>query len=482
MKNIKLTYTKLTFFLGCMFTLLISCERELSDEAVFATFPNTAEIYIDDPVGLTDQFFRSFDPKSGANTEGFGVDTNVAYEGRSSIRIDVPASNDPDGNFIGGIFEDRGAGRNLTGYDALTFWALGTTSGTVEVGFGTDFDRPESDPSYAVTTVVQMTSGWKKYIIPIPDPSKLIQETGMFLFSAGGFDPLADGPNGNEVAWTFWIDELKFEKLGTIAQQQPSILFGQDIVQQSFNGSNVDLGVGLAQTSNVNGSNVTVFTTPSYFSFTSSNPSVASVDEKGIVTILNQGTAKVTASLAGVEANGSYEVTSSGDLPASPTPNRPDAAVKSVFSDAYTAETAINFNPGFGGSTTQASIADLNGNSVLIYSNNNFTGIIFNNTVDASALSHMHVDIYSQSAGTSVEFQIRDVGGNGEIETNVFTGAPDGDDKDFRFTADGLTPGSWSSFDIPLGGDLTSQKNNLGAIILAGGPDFILDNIYFYSE
>ena len=52
----------------------ISCERDVSDDAVPATFPTTAEVYTDAPVGLTDQFFESFDPNGGANAEAFGTD------------------------------------------------------------------------------------------------------------------------------------------------------------------------------------------------------------------------------------------------------------------------------------------------------------------------------------------------------------------------------------------------------------------------
>jgi len=480
MKTIRYIQSKICFSLVLAFIIFSSCDRELSEDAIPATFPTTAEIYIDDPVGLTDQFFRSFDPASGANTNGFGVDNIIFYEGSSSIRIDVPASNDPDGNFIGGVFEDRGEGRNLTGYDALTFWAKGTTSGTVEVGFGTDFDRLPSDPSYAVSTTIQMTSGWKKYIIPIPDPSKLVQETGMFLFSAGGFDPLGDGPNGNEIAWTFWIDELKFERTGTVAQAQPSILNGQDISIPSFTGNEFSL-LPFTQTLNVNGTDVTVNASPFYFDFTSSDPTVASVTDQGVVTVNGAGTTSVIASLAGVRALGSLEITSSGVLPSAPIPMVPDANVKSVFSDAYTNNTSSNFSPGFGGSTTQVSVVTSNNDSFLSYTNNNFTGIIFDNTVDASAQTFMHVDVYVQNAGTEVELQIRDIGANGILETDIFTGNPSGDDADKRFTATGLIPGQWVSFDIPLDAGLATQKNNLGAIILVGGPDFILDNIYFFT-
>jgi len=463
------------FLLGCVLTLVVSCERELSDEAVFATFPSTAEVFIDAPVGLGTNFYF---PYNGSKATAWTVDSEVSYEGNASMRFDVPNANDPEGNFAGAIFriDGDGSGRDLSGFDALTFWAKATQAVTIgEIGFGEDF----GENIYVTTrTNIDLTTNWVKYVVPIPDSSKLIQERGLLRYSAGGI-----GPVGNEVGYTFWLDEVKFEKLGTVAQPQPVILNGQDVVQQTFNGSIIDLAAsGLTQTFNVSGSNVTVNTTPAYFLFGSSDPSVAAVDENGLVTILKEGTANVIAELAGVLAEGSLEITSSGDLPASPVPTQPEANVKSIYSDTYMAVTGSDFNPGFGGSTTQTSEADLNGNKVQIYSNNNFTGIIFDNTVDASALSYLHIDIYTQQPNTSVEIQIRDVGGNGEIETNVFTGFPDGDDKDFRFTVSGLTPGVWTSVEIPLDGDLTAQKNNLGALILAGGPDFILDNIYFYSE
>ncbi|WP_142784523.1 glycosyl hydrolase family 16 [Changchengzhania lutea] len=482
MKNIKFTYTKMIFLLGCIFTMVVGCERELSDEAVFATFGNTAEIFTDDPVGLTDQFFVSFDPATGANVDGFGVDDNVSYEGNSSIRIDVPSSVDPVGTYIGGIFRDRGEGRDLTSYNALTFWAKGSTTATVgEVGFGTTFgdDFPEGvveDKYAALTQNIQLSTDWKKYIIPIPDASKLLKEKGMFLFSAGS-------QSTGGMGYTFWIDELKFEKVGSVSQPRPIILGGEDAVLQTFTGSEIDLSAsGLQPKYNVDGRDIIVTAAPGYFNFISSNTDVAIVDEKGIISINGVGTTEITAELAGIKAQGTLTITSSGALAIAPVPTRPAANVKSIYSDAYTSVTESSFNPGFGGSTTQTADIGPTGQKVKLYTNNNFTGIVFNNTVDASTLTHLHIDIYSEKVGTSINIQIRDVGANGEIETNVFTGNPDGDDKDKRFDATGLTVGSWTSIDIPLNAGLDTQKNNLGAIILAGGPDFILDNIYFYKE
>ena len=465
---------------GVILMAVMSCERGLTDEATFAEFTNNAEIFVDAPNGLTDQFFVSFDPETGANVNGFGVDNDVSYEGSTSIRIDVPSATDPEGTYIGGIFRDRGVGRNLTAYNALTFWAKGITTATVgDVGFGTTFgdDFPEgvTEEKYAVSRQnIQLSTDWRKVTIPIPDASKLIQEKGMFLFSAGS-------QSTGGMGFVFWIDELKFENVGSISQPRPMIFNGEDVAQQAFTGSAINIG-GLKTKYNVDGESMIVNTAPSYFSFSSSNTDVAIVDEVGVVTVIGEGTSLITAQLAGVLAEGSFEVTSGGSLPTSPTPMRDPTNVKSIYSDAYTAVTGSDFNPGFGGSTTETLEIGSAGSFVQTYANNNFTGIIFNNTVDASDLTHLHVDVYTQKTGTAINIQIRDIGANGELETNIFNGLPDGDDADKRFDATGLSVGSWTSIDIPLDGGLATQKNNLGALILAGGPDFILDNIYFYKE
>ena len=473
MKNSIYINLRSTLILGLGIVLFSSCGREFSDDVEFETFSSNGDIFTDAPVGLTDEFFDSFDPNAGANPEGFGTDDNVAFQGQSSIRIDVPAPDNPNGGFIGGIFLDRGDGRNLTGFDALTFYAKGSTTATIgEVGFGTDF----GENKFAVMAQnIRLSTDWRKVIVPIPDPSKLVQERGMFFFSAG-----TQSTNG--FGYTFWIDELRFEKLGTIAQPNPTILGGQDVAQQVFTGSDLLL-TGLTQTFNLeSGINQTVSAAPSYFEFSSSDNSVAIVNERGIVSVIGEGTANITAQLAGVQANGSLEVTSTGGLQAAPVPTRPAANVKSIFSEAYTPDTSSNFAPGFGGSTTEIAFSSNSGDNVILYSNNNFTGIVFENPVDASALTFLHVDVYVQEAGTQVGIQIRDVGDNQELETNTVNGLPEGDDVDFRFDLTGLTVGQWTSFDIPLSGDLATQKNNLGALILTDGPNFILDNIYFFTE
>ena len=130
MKKFKYTSKINSIAAALLVALMFGCERELSDDISLAKYPNTPEVFTDFPVSLTDQFFISYDPADGANVNGFDVDNN-AFKGSSAIRIDVPGSEDPEGGFIGGIFKDRFLGRDLTEYDALTFWAKGTTTASI---------------------------------------------------------------------------------------------------------------------------------------------------------------------------------------------------------------------------------------------------------------------------------------------------------------------------------------------------------------
>lgn len=477
MQKINLKYKIALPVLGFLFAVLVSCERGFSDDIDIATFPNTAEIFTDTPVGLTDAFFISFDPAGGANTSGFGTDDNEAFKGTTSIRIDVPAPNDPEGGFIGGIFKDRGEGRDLTGYDALTFWAKGSTTATVGLfGFGTDFINNE----YAVGLEnTQLSTDWKKYVIPIPDPSKLVQEKGMFIFSAG-----TQSTNG--AGFTFWIDEIRFENLGTLGQPRPAILGGQDQTGQA----NIDTSVtvmSLSQTFNLaNGQDVTVSATPAYFDFATSNPFVASVTDAGVVTVEGPGeidpdtgmidnTAVITATLAGVQAAGSLTISST------------NIDVISIFSDVFANVPVDNYN-GFyldGFQTTLGGAIDEGGNNIIDYTLLNFVAIEFYGRdgsgvqpVDATDMTHLHIDIRPNETVEASDF----------FRIEIFNNFTLGSQLAGTFTISGseLLSNDWTGFDIPLSSfsGLTS-KEALGAMIFVSDAtiaNISLDNIYFYSE
>lgn len=444
------------------------CERLPSDEAVEPSFGSLAEIFTDDFIGMGADFYFPF---RDAKPDVFSVD-DEGYESFRSIRIDVPNLTDPTGNYAGAIFRVQGAGRNLTAFDALTFYIKASQGVELgDVGYGIDY---EQDKYRVVLNNVNVGTNWTKVIIPIPDASKLLQERGMFWFAAG-----TQGTNG--VGYTLWFDELKFEKLGTTGVPTGQIEEGATRTVQGFAGSDINIG-GVSQTySLVNGQTVTTSCAPAYYDYVSSDNTVAIVKD-GIITVVGEGKAEVTASILGNPAKGKIIVESLGVLPAPPTPTHPASNVKSIFSDSYINATGSNITPGFGGSTTEATVISASGGTMLQYRNNNFTGIMFNNPVDASGLDFLHIDAFVPANSTSIGIQIRDVGSNKTIETNIFTGFPEGDDKDYRTTLNGFQANVWKSFDIPLSGGLANQKNNLGAIIITDGPDFILDNIYFYKQ
>ncbi|NRA94109.1 MAG: hypothetical protein HRU26_15775 [Psychroserpens sp.] len=482
MKNIRLTNLNKVIAIAVLLVATVSCERDPADDAPLATFPNTAEVFVDNPVGLTDQFFESFDPAEGYNTEDtFEVVGDEAFDGNSSIRIDVPSSGNPNGFLAGGIFRDRGAGRDLSGYNALTFYAK--ASGTyplASVGFGSDFDLDQ----FPVTrSIAELNTNWTKYIVPIPDPSKLVQERGLFSFIAAPYDVLGDGPNGNEIGWTMWIDEIKFENLGTIGQERPQIFNGQDVVQEAFVGTDIAV-TGLGFTVNgPNGLDVTATPSVNYFSFESSNEEVAVVSVDGIISVVGVGSATITGSANNINAIGSLEINAEGAFVNADDPTLPASDVLSIYSDFYSNQSGLNVgafnNPDIGISTQV-----FGGNEHIAYENLNFVGIGYDTPVDISGFTMMHIDVQQVSPGSSFIVELLDFGPDG-----VDNGFGDGSAGGFNATSQ-VTVDAWEGIDIPIssftnptggGGTGLTTFNNIGFVILvSNGGAYLIDNIYFY--
>lgn len=483
---------KFSGLLICILAVSVSCEREVSEDAVPATFPTFPDVYTDNPVGLTDQFFESFDPAIGANTEAFGTDDDVSFMGTSSIRLDIPAPNDPNGGFIGGIFKDRGEGRDLSGYDALTFWMKASRTALFdEIGFGPDF---EENKFAATRRNIPLSTDWRKVIIPIPDPSKLVQEKGLFLFSTGTAS--TDG-----VGFTVWIDEIRYEKLGTSLLVESQILDGNDEVLEGFIGSTRQIG-GLTCVFNIeDGSNVNVNASASYYNFFSSDPNVASVDENGFVTVIGDaGTSTVTASLGNEQCASQLTVTSNGPFPQAPIPTQPASNVVSLFSDAYTNVPVRHYNGYFlpyqtteGGAGADPNNVDIQVNlpggavdNIINYTQLNFVSIGMYETVplvDISAMTTLHVDINVREVVQNSDF-IR-------LSMESGTGVGQTQAANFQITGAMLTDpnnvdeNGWFSMDIPISSFAGSiDLTNLGQLFFisdATVSDIWVDNVYFFN-
>jgi hypothetical protein len=467
MKNLRSNSLKITTLLGLFLTIACSCERGLSEDAEFATLSRNPEVFIDGfSSGL--QYF----PFNGSKLDAFSVNNAVRYAGTASMQFDVPNVGDPTGAYAGAIFPTK-SGRDLTGYDALTFWAKASQGATInEIGFGNDFEENQ----FLVTlTNMNISTTWTKYTIPIPDPSRLVSEKGLFWY--------AEGPE-NGKGYTFWIDELKFEKLGTVAQPRPAILNGEDKSEQTFIGANITL-TGLTQTFNLaSGQNQTVAAAPSYFTFSSTNVDVARVNEKGVVSIVGTGTATITAILAGVKAKGSLTIESLGKFVAAPTPTRNPANVISVFSDVYTNIPVDFYNGFFAPFQTTLGGADLtiNGDNLIQYTNLNFVATEFKNpTVNVSQMTHLHVDIQIKESIDPTDFISVELG---DFGTNGAFGGGDDSSGRVKFTSTQLSSNQWISLDIPLADFGLANKNNMAQIFFISDATIstiLVDNMYFYK-
>lgn len=421
-----------------------------------------------------------------AFAQAFSVDNINTFGGSSaSMRFDVPNPDNALGNYLGGFFMDENGGRDLTPYNALTFYAKGTKAGKInEIGFG---QGPTSDFQVSIDSL-HISTNWKKYVIPIPDPSKLTQEEGMLW--------IVETPEDGS-GYTFWIDELQFEYLPGLIAPRPFISNGGTSNASVFVGQNFQvsgLGVTVSNTLEVEGlapvlEDITVNATYNYFDFSSADASVADVVD-GVVTVTGGGTTTISGSLGGVDAIGSVSLES---IAFAPAPTRSASDVISIFSDAYD-NSPVNYFNGYWApfqTTEGQDDIEVNGNSVINYSEMNFVGIEFTgeNTIDGTEMTHFHIDIYVETeytAGDFVVIRVVDFGPDG-----VFGG----DDSQVEFTLNvGSSPavndGGWLSIEVPLSGLAT--KANLSQIVFVsegtnpGVPnanitDILVDNMYFYK-
>lgn len=441
------------------------CERDLSglDQP---TNPAIPEVFIDAFSGGLQ--YAAF---GGSVVTAFDVDNTIYYSGGASMRIAVPDVGDPRGSYAGGVYFTSGP-RDLSQFTALTFWARASQPITLDVvGLGNDLDINRFDASI---NGYQVNSNWNKYIIPIPDPSRLTAERGMFYF--------AEGPE-NERGFTLWFDEVKYEALGTLSEPRARIFDGVDVIREAENGD--EFTIPAIVTFNLpNGQDQDVNASAAYFSFESSDPSVATVDESGVVQVLGSGTATITARLGDVPAVGSVTVTSTGAAvrPATPAPAPVQEAgdVISIYSDAYD-DVIVDFYNGFWEFSSTLDDRFMIGTDEMIrYNMLNFVGIQFTQpTIDVTDMTHFHIDIWTPedtALPNTFKVLLVDLGPDG-----TFDGG-DNTSHELTFTAPTLQSEQWVSLDIPLS-DFTglTTRSNLAQIVLSGELSTVyVDNMYFY--
>lgn len=332
MRKLLIKRTLVYLLPAVLVAFIVGCQPDDSNLPE-ASFPNTAEVFLDvfSP-GLQYAAFGT------SNVTAFDVDTDVAYQSSASLRFDVPNTSDPNGGFAGGVFTVE-QGRNLTEYNVLSFYAKASKGDNIDViGFGLTF---QGETYRTDLLSLQVGTDWQQYFIPIPNSSRLDRESGM-LWLAEAAD---DG-----TSYQLWIDEVKFDNINTIIQEGAAILEGQEQVIPSNVGDTFAIS-GATVTYNLpNGLSQSVSAAPAYFDYTSSNEAVATVDEMGVVTIVGEGLALITASLDGVPAQGSLQV-GMEELP--PSPNVDDSDAGAVTMPVGFESTTLNYDlQGFEGAAS----------------------------------------------------------------------------------------------------------------------------------
>lgn len=258
--------------------------------------PSSLDVFADD--FAADAEWADFG--GAANT--WARDTADKRTGAASLRF----NRSPDGTYYGGAIRvtAAGAAKNLSAYDALTFWAKADAAGNFDkAGFGNTADT--GTLAYAVESgTLALTTTWRKFIVPIPDPAKLTATKGLFYFASGG---------GSTFPYTkVWFDDIKFEKLGDAITGGATATVAYSGATQALTTGGKSTVPGVVFKFNVNdGAYYTgtekQYVVPAagsgYVAWQSDNTAVATVDAKGEVTAVAPGTARITGGIRGRAAS-----------------------------------------------------------------------------------------------------------------------------------------------------------------------------------
>lgn len=163
---------------------------------------------------------------------------------------------------------------------------------------------------------------------------------------------------------------------------------------------------------------------------------------------------------------------------AAPTPTEDEANVISLFSDAYTDVTVNTWRTDWSAGILED--IEIQGNATKKYSDLNFVGIetVAENLVDASAMTHLHIDVWTPNMDV-IRVKLVDFGPD-----NAFEG---GDDSEHEIVFDNLPQEQWNTLKIPMS-DFAGLQNqaSLAQYILSGTPAgegiLYVDNFFFSND
>ncbi len=440
-----------------------------SADAVISVAPATFPVFTDGYAkGVS---FVAF----GGSTNTLSVDPTEHHSGTAALKIAVPAT-----GYTGGAL-NAATPQNLSLYNALTFWAKASKTATLNVaGFGND---ALGGPSFSAELAnLAVTTTWTKFILPIPVPSKLTTDVGLFHFAEGA----------DEGAYTLWLDDVQYENLEAGQLSAPA---SAAIAWTPFT-------VEIGKTQALSAAATVTYTTPAvelsavslrYFDLTSSAPAIASIDSAGLVSGLALGTSDLTAKLGSLSVPGSGTVTVITPVVPTTAPPRPTvdpSKVISLLSKAYTNVPVDTWGTSWSNGNAGPNLTELTigGDDVKKYTKLQYVGVEFfasGNAIDATSMTYLHLDIWTPDI-TDFHVKLVDFGANA-----VYGG---GDDSEAEVAINSTSmpqlTGSkqWVSLDIPMAnfGGLASRKH-LSQLIFVGATPWgqgtvYVDNIYFHNS
>lgn len=423
-----------------------------------------------DPIVFDDNFGDGVDYQAfmGSKLDAVQTDFAVAFNGPASLRVTVPGPGAIDGTFAGGAFTTYNA-RDLSSYNALTFYAKSSMNSTLDIA-GLANDNTGNSLYQSSRDAIPLTADWVKVIVPIPNPSRLTDERGLFFFAEG---------HENNAGSDFWMDEVKFEYVEGITNPRPRM---DTETQSTFVGGAVEIS-GTEVTFDLGRDDVVIDCLPACFDYFSDDELVVTVAE-GTISAVGSGTAHVTGKLDTVDVSGTVTVNVLG-APAgpAPAPTVPEGDVISLFSDVYDDVPVNTWHAPWTGSTGEVRDFQIEGDNVKVYTDLNFAGIEFvgENVIDAATpgMTHLHLDVWAPSGGL-FKVKLVDFGADG-----AWGGAPD---SEYELTFNGgTTPpffsGQWSPLEIPLANFVgLVSKEHLAQMVISSSDvhTVIVDNVYFH--
>jgi beta-glucanase (GH16 family) len=209
------------------------------------------------------------------------------------------------------------------------------------------------------------------------------------------------------------------------------------------------------------------------FFYSSSNTSVATISGNTI-TIVGSGNATITATQSAFGNYGSASITANlvvttpSLLTAAPVPPARNATdVISLYSNAYTALSGIDLNPGWGQSTVNTDIL-ISGNNTRKLESFNYQGIQLSGSANVSTMNSLHIDIWTPNC---TQFNLYLINTSPSIVEQKVT----------------LTPTylGWNSYDIALTNFNLINLNNVHQLkfdcLPFGSTILYFDNLYFWK-